>query len=308
MARNSKKHTAYRKVCRLIGQPVDEFTERIRALIGEQALASAQVEAFNPKTNRSYTVTVAAAGCDRGADGELLLQLSESRLDNGGGGKGASAPAPEGGKGAAPSQGTARGTPVRKVLFKGRVQLPLPQSAPGGAASTKGAGGASGGGGGGGTGNGGHSAGRRSRGAPGLSSIAGVCMLCAVAAAGGLTFYASYMSQTADHGTINVIRAEVLDIDDSNGGRLIDLEIFASHTSCARAYDGNAQWLLYEEGDACNTWRSVPPEVVSYETSTGVHIVMDDYQRPADDREWLMIEIHTDTASIIHPVRVQGVR
>ena len=287
MARNPKKYTAYRKVCRVIGQPVDEFTERIRAIIGEQAMASAQVEAFNPKTNRSYTVTVAAAGCDRGADGEFLLALTESRVENSDGNSGSGGSAPDGGKGGrAPSSGGGQ-APVRKVLFKGRVQLPPPRSAPG-------------------AGEGGRPP--RRRGTPGLSSIAGTCMLCAVAAAGGLAFYSSFMSNATDQGTIEIIRAEVIDIDESNGGRLIDLELYTSHTSCVRAYDDRAQWLLYEEGDACNTWRTPPPEVVSYETATGVHIIMDDLQRPADDREWMMLEIHTDTASIIHPVRIMGLR
>lgn len=303
MGRSRKKHTAYRKVCGIIGQPVAEFTDHIRQLMGENADTTARVITFNPKTNQSHIVTVAAAaadGGDRAGGGEeYLLTLTENRGYVHGGAEGSAAAAaaaagtPDGGQ-------AAKGK--KRTLFKGRVQLSPSQSAP------------RGGGGGGGRGRGRRpSAGRprrQARTSPGLSSIAGVCMLCAVAAAGGIAFYASYMSQTADHGTINVIRAEVIDLDESHGGRLVDVELFASHTSCVMMYDSILHTVLYEEGGGCDddTWRDPPPEADSYTTSTGVHVTLDDYRMQADDRKWMMLEIHTDTASIVHPVKVEGVR
>lgn len=312
MARNPKKYAAYRKVCRVIGQPVDEFTDRIRAIIGEQAMTSAQVEAFNPKTNRSYTVTVAAAGCDRGDDGEFLLALSETRAAapaDGDPNAASAAAAGGGGKGGAKPSDKGR-APVRKILFKGRVQLPAPRSAPDTAAAS--AKGGRGGRDGGTSGNGG--GGRRRRDAPGLSSIAGVCMLCAVAAAGGIAFYSSYMSQTADHGTITIIRAEIFDLGETRHGRFLDLELFASHTSCVivTVEGKKSPFPVYEEGDSgCNdrTGLDPPPEAEAYETSTGVHVTMNDYRNlEGDDRELIIIKVETDTASIIQPVRVLGVR
>ena len=138
-------------------------------------------------------------------------------------------------------------------------------------------------------------------------------MLCAVAAAGGIAFYASYMSQTADHGTIEVIRAEIIDIDETSGGRFLDLELFATHTSCARLLSdalgiGGGGMVLYEEGDGCDrhTGAGQHPGVEAYATSTGVHVILSDHQRHGDDKEWAALEIVTDTASIVHMVRIAG--
>ena len=297
MARSRKKHMAYRRVCGIIGQPVAEFADHIRQLMGENAGSAARVVTFNPKTNQSYVVTVAAAAAgwgDRGGrDEEYVLTLAENRgyVHAGSSGEAASG---AGGQAAKPP--AAKG---KRTLFKGRVQLsPSSQPAPrrGGGAGTQG--------------NGRHGPKpRRSQTVPGLSSIAGVCMLCAVAAAGGIAFYSSYMSQAADQGTIEVIRAEALDLDESQQGRLLDLELFASQTSCVYIrWDGMPYVTLHEDGDACNEriGRNPPPEAASYTTSTGVHVTLDDYQMNADDREWLMIEIYTDSASVIHPVRVKG--
>lgn len=297
MARSRKKHAAYRKICGIIGQPVAEFTDHIRKLMGENADSTARVVTFNPKTNQSYVVTVAAAaggwGDRAGGNEEYLLTLTENHgYVHGAGGSAAAAAA------AATADGGQAAKGKKRTLFKGRVQLSPTASRP----APRGGGG-----------NGGRpSAGgpRRSpRTLPGLSSIAGVCMLCAVASAGGIAFYASYMSQTADHGTINIIRAEVIDLDESMGGRLVDVELFASHTSCVMMYDRSLHTVLYEEGDGCrDTWRDPPPEADSYTTSTGVHVSLDDYRMQADDRKWMMLEIQTDTASIVHPVKVEGVR
>lgn len=301
MARSRKKHMAYRRVCGIIGQPVAEFADHIRQLMGENAGSTARVVTFNPKTNQSYVVTVAAAASgwgDRGGgrDEEFVLTLAENRgyvhaaaSDSAGSGAGARAAKP---------QEAPKG---KRTLFKGRVQLsPSPsQPAPrrGGAGTPDGDEGRR------------ESRPRRSRTIPGLSSIAGVCMLCAVAAAGGIAFYSSYMSQAADQGTIDVIRAEVLDLDETQRGRLLDMELFASQTSCVYLRgDGIPHITLHEDGDACNErfGRNPPPEAVSYTTATGVHVTLDDFQMGADDREWLMIEVYTDSASIIHPVRVKG--
>ena len=307
MARSRKKHTAYRKVCEIIGQPAAVFADHIRQLMGENGDNGARIVTYNKSKNISHVVTVAATATgagDRRHDEEFVLTLAENRgyVHGAGGGEGAS-----GGQAAKPQEGAAKG---RRTIFKGRVQLsPSPQpSSP--------RGGRGGGGGGvapstrrGGGGGRAPAARRQPRTIPGLSSIAGVCMLCAVAAAGGVAFHASYMSQSADHGTINVIRAEVLDLDETVNGRLLDLELFASQTSCVYIRgDRMPHVTLHEDGDACNErfGRNPPPEATSYTTSTGVHVTLEDFQMGADDREWLMIEIYTDTASIIHPVRVKG--
>ena len=314
MARSRKKHMAYRKVCAIIGQPMAEFADHLRKLVGEEADSTAHVVTYDPNTHKSYVVTVAAhvdtgrGGAGGGGSGagneEFLLTLAENReyVHDGGAGGGGDGGATK--TGAAKPTGAAKG---RRTLFKGRVQLPPPSAGRQPAASPRGTAGN----------RQGQKQKRRAAGRPsiprtipGLSSIAGVCMLCAVASAGGLAFYGSYMSQTADHGTIEVIRAEVIDVDETHGGRFIDLELFASHTSCVQMYDRNILTVLHEEGDdGCrDTWRDPPPEATSYDTSTGVHVVVDDLRTGADDREWLMLEIQTDAASIVHPVRVSGSR
>ena len=274
-------------------------------------------------TDKSYVVTVAAAGCDRACDEEFILTLAEGAARGGAGGTGTSA--------------AASSTAGKRTLFKGRVQLsPHSKARPdvgsarlrdamgdsggrgaghrrgnGGMAGAAGA--AAGGGGGGGSGGGPR---RSSATTPGLSSIAGVCMLCAVAAAGGLAFYMSYMSQVSEQGTIDVIRAEIVQIGEAGFGRIFDLELYASHTSCVWIDNigiggsGAKKIVLHEDGDGCNAHaRSDPvPEAVSYGTSTGVHIILDDYQLRSNGNEWVMVEIYTATASIIHPVRVTGAR
>ena len=306
---------AYRRVCAIIGQPVAEFADHIRQLMGENAGSTARVVTFNPNTNESHVVTVVAAtsawGDRAGRDEEFVLTLAENRGYVHGGG-GASGAAAEGTQAAKP-QGASKG---RRTLFKGRVQLsPSPSSA---RQSSRG------GGGGGGRGRGApaRQGKRQARGqrrpartVPGLSSIAGVCMLCAVAAAGGISFYASYMSQTAEQGTIEVLRAEIIEIGDTGLGRLLDLELYASHTNCV-AVDGIGLTnviAIHEYGDGCNEltgrWNIDPPaNAVSYATDTGVHVILEGHQIPSTDNEWTMIEIDTDTASIIHPVRVTGAR
>ena len=309
MARSRKKYTAYRKVCAIIGQPAAEFADHLRKLVGEEADSTAQVVTYNPNTRESYVVTVAAhaetgwggAGGGGGGAGneEFLLTLAENReyVPDGGTGTGGT-----GGGGGAAKTGAAKptGAKGRRTLFKGRVQLPPTSAGRQPAASSRGTAGNN---------KSDRQGQKQKRRAAGLSSIAGVCMLCAVASAGGLAFYGSYMSQTADHGTIEVIRAEVLDVEETHGGRFIDLELFASHTSCVQMYDRNILTVLHEEGDGCrDTWRDPPPEATSYDTSTGVHVVVDDLRTGADDREWLMLEIQTDAASIVHPVRVVGSR
>lgn len=307
MPHSPKKHAAYRKVCDAIGVPMAEFADHLRQVLGEKATSCARVVLYNPARDVSYVVTVAAAACDRRGDEEFVLAVSES-----------------GGRAAPPGEAGAPPTPSpagKKMLFKGRVQLtPSPTARrlhPSGASARAPSGGRIGAGGsaigaGGRRGRSGRPEPRAPRTA-GLSSIAGVCMLCAVAAAGGIAFYASYMSQVADHGTIEVIRAEIIDIEETAGGRLLDLELFASHTSCVRLFsDALGMWrglVLYEEGDGCDRHIGAGqqhPGVETYATSTGVHIVLSDFPREADDREWAALEIVTDTASIVHMARIAG--
>lgn len=297
---------AYRRVCEIIGQPVAEFADHIRQLMGENAGSTARVVTFNPNTNESHVVTVVAAtarwGDRAGRDEEFVLTLAENHGYVHGAG-GSPAAAAEGTQPAKP-QGASKG---RRTLFKGRVQLSPSAARP----SPRGGGGTSAR-----QGRRRPSPPRRQAGArPGLSSIAGVCMLCAVAAAGGIAFYTSYMSHAAEQGTINVIRAEIIEIGDTGLGRLLDLELYASHTNCV-AVDGighDRPMAVHEDGDGCDelTGRrnlDQSPSAVSYGTDTGVHVILEDYQIPSTGSEWTMIEIRTDTASIIHPVRVTGDR
>ena len=311
MAGSPKKYKAYSKVCDIIGQPAAEFADRIRQAVGERAETAARLVMYDPEKDRSYTVIVAAAGCDRAVDEEFLITLTE-------GAAAAGRPRAERQRDAAGSGPSAS----KRTLFKGRVQLSpnsqaraarggrgeparRPRRQSGGQAGRQPSSSSSS-----------PAPGRPKSGLPGLSSIAGVCMLCAVAAAGGIAFYASYMSQTADHGTIEVIRAEIIDIDESRGGRFLDLELFATHTSCARLFSDvlgitrGGGLVLYEEGDGCDrhTGAGQYPGVEAYATSTGVHIVLSDFQRAGDDKEWATLEIVTDTASIAHTVRIAGAR
>ena len=322
MARSTKKYAAYRKVCEIIGQPVADFADHLRKIVGEKAESTAHVVTYDPSTDKSYVVTVAAAGCDRPGDEEFILTLAE-----GGSGGTASARSSQG-DGVAAASATAAAAAAtattKRTLFKGRVQLPPPplhsraQAIVGRNAGGMGAGGRSDGRGGNRLEYGERTAARRqppvsnhrqSGTSPGLSSIAGVCMLCAVAAAGGIAFYTSYMSQTAEQGTIEVIRADIVQIGETGKGRILDLEMYASHTSCVTMFGSGLDYRsIYEEGPGCDklTRKGPLPEATSYGTDTGVHITVDDLQILTTDTEWVMLEISTDTASIIHPVRVTG--